>query len=572
MPTFEFTSPDGQAYEVEGPEGATEAQAFEMLQTQLGASSERSAPVRTDAPAPPPGMRGGKVDAFLTGVRDPIDAGAQLIPRGLQYLTSLGGNAPNALSDYLGREVQRVDQMVQGNELDYQAARQAQGREGFDAARAGGNVAVSLIPATKAAQAASKLSTLGRAGVAVPVGAGFGLAQPVVDPEADFAAAKGEQALVGAVLGPVAELSGAFVSKTIAPKITDAARKLADAGVKMTPGQMLGGVAKSVEDAATSVPILGDAIIAARKRSLESFDTAVANRALGEIGQTVPKGVKAGRDLFAYTKGKFNEAYDALLPKLTFNPDQQLATELRQIRQKAGTLAEPQAKQFDAKLRDVVARRMAPGGGVMDGKAYKAVESDLNKLAKDYSSSSVTSERELGALLGETLESFKGTLIRSNPNRAQELAAINRGYANFATFRTAAGKVGTDEGVFTPAQLQNAVRANDKSVGKARFASGNALMQDLSDAGKSALPSSIPDSGTARRLLTGGIIGGGALPLGVAPEALAATLGLASLYTRPGQNLLQAYLTPGATRAAVGSGVQRNALAAIPGLLPLAQE
>lgn len=38
MTTFVFTSPEGKDYEVEGPEGATEAQAFEVLQQQLGAA------------------------------------------------------------------------------------------------------------------------------------------------------------------------------------------------------------------------------------------------------------------------------------------------------------------------------------------------------------------------------------------------------------------------------------------------------------------------------------------------------------------------------------------------------
>ena len=36
MPTFEFTSPEGKTYEVQGPEGATKAQAFEILQQRLG--------------------------------------------------------------------------------------------------------------------------------------------------------------------------------------------------------------------------------------------------------------------------------------------------------------------------------------------------------------------------------------------------------------------------------------------------------------------------------------------------------------------------------------------------------
>jgi hypothetical protein len=38
MPTFELTSPDGKTYSVEGPDGATPAQAFQILQQHLGAA------------------------------------------------------------------------------------------------------------------------------------------------------------------------------------------------------------------------------------------------------------------------------------------------------------------------------------------------------------------------------------------------------------------------------------------------------------------------------------------------------------------------------------------------------
>ena len=65
----------------------------------------------------------------------------------------------------------------------------------------------------------------------------------------------------------------------------------------------------------------------------------------------------------------------------------------------------------------------------------------------------------------------------------------------------AASSVAAKDGVFTPAQLHAAVKAKDKSMDKGAFARGNALMQDLSSAGKNVLPSNIPDSGTAGRLL-----------------------------------------------------------------------
>ena len=38
MPKFEFTSPEGKQYEIEGPDGSTKEQAFDVLQTQLSGS------------------------------------------------------------------------------------------------------------------------------------------------------------------------------------------------------------------------------------------------------------------------------------------------------------------------------------------------------------------------------------------------------------------------------------------------------------------------------------------------------------------------------------------------------
>src|ERR1700743_2600643 len=43
MPTFDFTSPDGKTYSVDGPDGATPEQAFQILQGHLGAAPPVSA-------------------------------------------------------------------------------------------------------------------------------------------------------------------------------------------------------------------------------------------------------------------------------------------------------------------------------------------------------------------------------------------------------------------------------------------------------------------------------------------------------------------------------------------------
>lgn len=45
MPSFTFTSPDGKNYTVNGPDGATPEQAFQILQQQIGSQSAKPSPV-----------------------------------------------------------------------------------------------------------------------------------------------------------------------------------------------------------------------------------------------------------------------------------------------------------------------------------------------------------------------------------------------------------------------------------------------------------------------------------------------------------------------------------------------
>ena len=131
-------------------------------------------------------------------------------------------------------------------------------------------------------------------------------------------------------------------------------------------------------------------------------------------------------------------------------------------------------------------------------------------------------------------------LKRQAGSSADDLKATNTAWANFKRVQNAGSKLGADSGNFSPSQLQNAVRALDKSKDKAAFARGNALMQDLGDAGKSVLGNKVPDSGTAGRL----IMGGGALgSYLINPAIPASLLGGAGLYTQPAQSFLNALIT-----------------------------
>jgi len=393
-------------------------------------------------------------------------------------------------------------------------------------------------------------SLAGRAALGAAQGGAFGALQPVLDDGngGSFAEDKTKQALIGALTGGATVPAMAGIARVIKPNTSANVRSLLDAGVTPTPGQILGGGFARTEEKLTSIPGLGDAIRVGQRRGLNEFNTAAYERALNPIGLSAKDvAPTVGREGVAAVKKALSDAYNNLLPKLQFKADQQFAGEINNLSNMVtnGNIPPKIAAQFQSILRNDVFSRMTPQGA-MDGKNFKVLEESLKKNIKGYIGSPDPDQRALGQALSEVLSSAKGALNRANPQYAPELSAINQGFANYARIRQAAGSLGAEEGVFTPAMLQNAVKAGDKSAGKGNFASGSAFMQDLSEPGKSVLSQKYPDSGTAGRLILGSL-GGGALTGGVAsgmvnPLIPALMAGGSAAYTPMGQKLAAALL------------------------------
>lgn len=92
MPTFKFTSPDGKTYTVNGPDGATEKQAFQMLQSQMAAPAQKQAPAKpfgqqlSDSIADLPRQAGLTARYGLEGVGDVLDLAATPFRAGLNAI------------------------------------------------------------------------------------------------------------------------------------------------------------------------------------------------------------------------------------------------------------------------------------------------------------------------------------------------------------------------------------------------------------------------------------------------------------------------------------------------------
>lgn len=487
MPTFEFTSPEGKNYTVDGPEGATKEQAFEILQTQMGRA----------APQAPKATTGSKI---ARGMVDPVEGGAQLlynaIPKSVQ---EFGDKANNWLADK-GLPLARIPQgglnkLVRNNETAYQDSRKAAGESGFDGMRLAGNVLspANLLPASTAMKAATLPGK-------IAAGAGASAIQSAMMPvtQGDYWKEKGNQVKTGAAVGAALPVVGRLI-----PKRTEAAKELLAQGVKVPFLQQFGQGAGRIEDKLQSIPLLGDAVRSSRIAAQGDFNRATWDKVLNPIGAKLPKTAQTGNQMAEKAQGTISDAYNAILPKIGFTADNQFTSDISSLKALTASLPDAQKSQFERILKTEVFDQMTPAG-LMNGESIKRAESRIGQKMRTAMRSQDVWDGDLADALHEAQSIIRATLERQNPAHAPTLQAINKAQAMSYRPERAASMLGAKDGNFTPAQLLSAVKAKDSSKNSRAFAQGRALMQDWAQKSDNTLSSKIPDSGTAERLMLGG--------------------------------------------------------------------
>lgn len=464
----------------------------------------------------------------LKGMMNLPDAGAQLVTRLIESVSPAGSS--------LEAWARKQRETVEGVNRERQQFYEANKGEGSQTGEIMGNLAVTapmsmMLPTGGATFA-------GRLAAGTGQGAGFGALQPVQE-GADFWSEKARQTGFGAAAGAAGATLGEGIARVLAPKasIDPNIQRLMKAGVRPTPGQVMGGGAKRVEEKLASVPGLGGAIKAGQERGIDQFNRAAINEALEPIGQKLPSNVMKGRDSIEWAGEKISEGYNALVPQLSAKVDARFATDIKNLVSLSKNMVPQRAEQFDRILSDKAMRHMSKNG-TFTGESLKQIESELGRMATQFRSTADADQRLLGDALREAQSIFRQLVERANPTQAPQLKALNEAYSKFLRVETAAGRVGAKEGVFSPAQLTSAVRQMDPSLRHRAFARGNAPMQNLAAAGEAVLSNRIPNSGTADRIMQAAMIGG---PIAAAEHfadpRLAALMLPALAYTRGGQSL-----------------------------------
>jgi hypothetical protein len=279
-------------------------------------------------------------------------------------------------------------------------------------------------------------------------------------------------------------------------------RMLQDNGVSLTPGQRMGGVAKTAEDLAMRAPILGTAIKGARARGVESMNRARGNSALDHIGEGVPSNIPAGGEMVGHVQQRLGAQFDrayGMVPEINVQ-DPTLLDGLARIGRAKHDLPAPLRDQFDS---IVSARLERLQGGVATGEAVGGIRSELNTLAGGYLKAQDPGQQALGRMIAELGDELDGAITRASPEAGAILQNARSGYGEYIQLERAS--TAANGRPFSPGQLENAVKASDGTVRHGAMGRGTARGQEFANAARSVMPDQFGNPGSADAIAGGAL-------------------------------------------------------------------
>jgi hypothetical protein len=405
MTTFAFTSPEGQEYEIEGPEGATQEQAFAVLQQHLGGGDDAS---ETDPEAPAARMNraiSDRMPDFVNQIADALGQPASGVLEGLAGMLNLPGSLVRAAGEKLGVDPSNLpmsaEEVKRAGVESGLTAEESDSAGGRISRRVGEEVGAALVPAG----AVLKTAEMGRKGAS--------LFKPAVEAAkaAPAAFAKAETGL--AALGGL----GAGTAKEIAPE-----SKAAE-----ITGLLIGTLAPAA--AAGSVRRLvrgGDGTRRAMEKSVKEF---------AEAGATPTVGMATGR--------RFNESIEAGLAILPGSSGRMATYAEKTARQMYNYV--DNAAAGIAPIRSTDTAGTAIKGGIKDyvrnfKNTWRALDAKVAKIVAP--GISVRANNTRGAMV-ELADPVNAAAYPQLAKIAERLDDVSRGgvmaYKDLRTFRSSVG-------------------------------------------------------------------------------------------------------------------------------------
>ena len=379
---------------------------------------------------------------------------------------------------------------------------------------------------------------------------------------------QGYDPVLSAALGAGGSAIGGALGKGVGRVVGGAkpipeAQILKEQGVGLSTGRMLGGAARNAEDVASSYPFLGGQIEQRASDSFRDFNRRAFEKA-GERINFTPNNI--GQEGLEEFRRSINQAYSDALDGQSFPIDKSFLDAVEGMRKSTQTLPPDLAIKAEKAIQNRIDPLLTSEN--ITGDKYQQAIRGLRSYISEGGSKGF--ERDYSNLLGGGIDALNDLASRQgNKGVVSKLSDVNDAFKNFrtiedATQRAKSGQQTGDIRVFTPFNLQGAVQKTEGNY-------GGSNLRELADTAQAVLPSRIPNSGTANRMLPS-LIAAGLAGAGGAGEyattgdvsttgTTLGALGVASLLgTRAGQKMLQRALfdRPELARK-TGSLIGRNA-------------
>jgi hypothetical protein len=296
---------------------------------------------------------------------------------------------------------------------------------------------------------------------------------------------------------------------------TPEAQALIQQGIQPTVGQAHGGLLNTMEQKATSIPLVGDAVAWARQRAGKEFQEKVIERATNGNAKTLD-------DANAYASKLYND----VVPYLQPTPQAQI--NVRAAFREA--LKNPEMTDQNKQILQGLVEKHFVNFDQLSGPAIKQLDSEFGYLGRKYAAGDPAS-RTLSQEIYNVLGAFRTGLEPGLPQELQgALREANKTYAQLIPINKAASSNAAER--ILPRTLQKALARQQRTdVTRMR-------PDELIDPAVAVLPSNVPDSGTAGRVMlgAGGLLGSGSV--GMLPQYLTAGAAAGLGATRPVQKFL----------------------------------
>lgn len=428
MPTFEFTSPDGKKYQITGPEGATQDQAWQILQSRQG----RDTPDTPDTQGTGPSFGAG----LMRGV---AKTGAGLAVGAEQLGALVSPKVERGWSSLLGDKAQQLKEFATspnetwGESIGYWGSTAATGLLAPESAILKG---ASWIPGLgRLASAALRGSgTAARVGRAATGAATLGALQPTESGDLT------SHAINAAVAGGTGGALGAYAS-------TPAMQAMRAAGVRTTPGQNIPWIGREMERFYSRLPVLNRMIGAKVMQSVEDFNRNILYKdALAPLQNTVGGAgalpAKAGEQGLIDLEKTITSRFDPILQQATMNDPAGLTSDVQ-------TIAQQYRGELDGnhmrRLADILNARI-PGFSRQAGRGYfftntlpgtdlvgkTGVVSRLNEIGRKLLISKDSQEKTLGEAVMDVQSAILNRTQFNNPGGKAELDAVRESYRRYS--------------------------------------------------------------------------------------------------------------------------------------------